>query len=446
MRLFAASLVIALIFVSSGMRLHATAQESTLLDLLPTAEEVGPGFLSVADRTRPLEEQATGFADAGEAARLLAGWAWQENAYQRFESAALSPAGYPLAAVEISLTRFASAQAAADAMAYFLQDRTAVLGQREAPAQTLIGDEARAVTGPVNGAADDTLYVRSGPLLLRVSVAAAEGAPAPSAEEIARGIIGRAGGASPPIVMMQPAGALPETLPLDDAACFGVAAEGELDNEQIATLLAAGAGALPAIAALGWQDGVYRQFACDPPPGRAGWVDVSVHRFRDAAAAADAVAAFAASRGRGLGLAQAPASALGDRARRPRRSRRQRHGVHPLSEPRPTPLRRHRRRAGRRSPRRRRGDRHSAAHAGHRCAGHDACRPYADALHPRRGATPHSHGCTGADGDVRATAPDVDPRRHPHRHADGNPPPPPSPPARRCPRPPRGRYRRRRRG
>ena len=187
-----------------------------------------------------------------------------------------------------------------------------MLGQREAPSQSPIGDEARAVTGPVNGAADDTLYVRSGQLLLRVSVASAEGTQAPSAEEIARGIIDRAAGTSTPVTLMQPAAALPRTLPLDDAACFGVAAEGELNGEQIAIRLAAGAGALPAIEALGWQGGAFRQFACDPPPGRAGWVDVSVHRFRDAAAAADAVAAFAASRGRGLGLAPAPASALGE--------------------------------------------------------------------------------------------------------------------------------------
>jgi hypothetical protein len=64
--------------------------------------------------------------------------------------------------------------------------------------------------------------------------------------------------------------------------------------------------------ALGWQGGVYRQFTCKPPAGRVGWVDISVHRFPDAASAAEAVAYFAASRADSMDLQTIPPPTIGD--------------------------------------------------------------------------------------------------------------------------------------
>jgi hypothetical protein len=64
--------------------------------------------------------------------------------------------------------------------------------------------------------------------------------------------------------------------------------------------------------ALGWQGGVYRQFTCKPPAGRVGWVDISVHRFPDAASANEAVAYFAASRADSMDLQTVPAPTIGD--------------------------------------------------------------------------------------------------------------------------------------
>jgi hypothetical protein len=57
---------------------------------------------------------------------------------------------------------------------------------------------------------------------------------------------------------------------------------------------------------------VYRQFACKPPAGRVGWVDISVHRFPDAAAAAEAVTYFAASRADSMDLQPVPPPTLGE--------------------------------------------------------------------------------------------------------------------------------------
>src|ERR671910_1119824 len=314
------SIVALLLLVGSILpAVTVTAQQSSLLDLLPTAADVGPSFVVVDDRTRTLAEQATGFANADEAARLLAGWDWQENVFQVFQTAESTSSGAPLATLDISLTRFANAEGAALALPYFLSDRAAVLAQHEVKSQNLtpqlIGDETHVLSGPVEGGDDVTLYVRTGALLLRLSLTTTSGAPAIAAEAIAQGIVDRATTQSPvsTITVMQPAAVpLLDTLPLDHAACFSVAGEGEMDVPAVVERLATGADASADLQALGWQGGVYRQFTCKPPAGRVGWVDISVHRFPDAATAAEAVTYFAASRADSMDLQSVPAPTVGD--------------------------------------------------------------------------------------------------------------------------------------
>ena len=236
-----------------------------------------------------------------------------------------------------------------------------MLGQREAPQAQRVGDETRALSGPVDGGEDITFYVRSGPLLLRISATSAtnSGLSMASPEQIARAILEPTSTPGQTVELAQPADALPVALPLADAANFRVEGEGAVDGPALAERLAAGNDAADALTALGWQGGTFRQFASDPPPGGTGRVDLSLYRFADAGAAADAVAFFANSRARG-----ASASGQGDRDRRcPRRHRRprgQRHGVHALPEPRLIPLRHHRRGARRQPASRRRADRHGA--------------------------------------------------------------------------------------
>ncbi|MDF2758597.1 MAG: hypothetical protein K0S99_1229 [Thermomicrobiales bacterium] len=313
------SIVSLLLLISSIPAVTVTAQQSSLRDLLPSAAEVGPTFVVIDNHTRTLAEQASGFANADEAARLLAGWDWQENVFQVFQTAESTPAGAPLATLDISLTRFANTEGAALALPYFLRDRAAVLAQHEVKSQNLtsrtIGDETRVLSGPVEGGDDTTLYVRTGALLLRLSLTTALGAPAVSLEQVAQGIVDRATAQSPSstlTVMQSAAEPLLDTLPLDHAACFSVEGEGALDVPAVVERLATSADASGELQALGWQGGIYRQFTCKPPAGRVGWVDISVHRFPDAASAAEAVTYFAASRADSMDLQSAPAPAIGD--------------------------------------------------------------------------------------------------------------------------------------
>ncbi len=317
-RFMSIAAVLLLLLVGSIPAVRVTAQDASLLALLPTAEEIGQTWVVLDDRVRTLDEQAAGFANPDEAARLLAGWDWQENVFKVFQATAVTPAGAPVATVDISLTRFANAEGASRAMPYFLQDRAAVLGQREAsnpPDLPPIGDEMRFVTGDVEGGNDTTLYVRSGPLLLRISATTIPGGPAMAPHEIAMGIIERAAGQSPSVTVVPQAGGFlfsSETLPLDNAECFRIAGEGELDPPAVAERLATGSTVSATLADLGWEGGTFRQFTCDPPPGRAGWIDMSVHRFLDPAAAVEAVSMFAASRARGMDLQPVKVNALGD--------------------------------------------------------------------------------------------------------------------------------------
>lgn len=306
------------ILLASGLAAATvTAQDPSLRDLLPAAEEIGPAFVVVDDRARSLDEQAAGFADAGEAAGRLAGWRWQENAFKVFQASALTAEGAPAATLDISLTRFASAEDASQAMAYFLADRAAVLGQTEAPAPGAIGDEARAVSGVLdNGAADFTLYVRSGLLLLRISATSLAGSPHAAPEQIARGILDRAGGTWQPATTMQTSGGLlPEALPVDRAGCVPVEDAEALDVAAFSERYDGLPEAAATLAAMGWREGGYRQFGCAAPPrDGVGWVTLGVLRFADAAAAAEAAAVFAKSRAQVTRLRPAPASALGESA------------------------------------------------------------------------------------------------------------------------------------
>jgi hypothetical protein len=313
------SIVALLLLIDSVPAVTVSAQDRSLRDLLPTAADLGPAFVVIDDRTRTLAEQATGFANADEAARLRAGWEWQENVFRVIQKVESTPTGAPSATLDISLTRFANAEGAALALPYFLSDRAAALAQYEVKSQNLtprsIGDEARVLSGPVDGGDDTTLYVRTGALLLRLSLTSTSMVPALSLEEIARGIVARATGQSPAgaVTVMQPATApLLETLPLDHAACFSVADEGAMDVPAVVERLATDTGASSTLQALGWQGGIYRQFTCKPPAGRVGWVDISVHRFPDAGSAAEAVTYFASSRAESMDLQPVPAPSIGD--------------------------------------------------------------------------------------------------------------------------------------
>ena len=131
------SIVALLLLIGSVPAVTVTAQERSLLDLLPTAADLGPTFVVVDNRPRTLAEQATGFANADEAARQLAGWEWQENVFRVFQNVESTPTGAPRRRSTSVSPASRTPRARLLALPYFLSDRAAVLAQGEVKSQNL---------------------------------------------------------------------------------------------------------------------------------------------------------------------------------------------------------------------------------------------------------------------------------------------------------------------
>jgi predicted metalloprotease len=108
---------------------------------------------------------------------------------------------------------------------------------------------------------------------------------------------------------------LPDVLPLNHAACFGIVDDGTLNFEQLLGRFSGVPDAATRLQSWEWQTSAFRQFGCDgPPEGEAGWIDISAHRFGDSLAAQEAVDYFAAVRAEGGPLFPVAPPEIGDHA------------------------------------------------------------------------------------------------------------------------------------
>jgi hypothetical protein len=106
-----------------------------------------------------------------------------------------------------------------------------------------------------------------------------------------------------------------DVLPLAHAACFRVDREGEFDREDMLDRLADIPNAGQLLDSWAWSGGTYRFFACDEPPaGRAGWIEIHVHAFGDAASAQAAADVFADARAEAVNLAHVAPPDIGEHA------------------------------------------------------------------------------------------------------------------------------------
>jgi hypothetical protein len=114
----------------------------------------------------------------------------------------------------------------------------------------------------------------------------------------------------PPIVVW-----LPTVLPLPHASCFRIEDDGDLTFAQLLGRFDNSADAAGRLQSWGWQASAFRTFACDGPPrGEAGWIEIDLHLFADAASAQEAVDYFATVRAAGTTLLPGSPPAIGDHA------------------------------------------------------------------------------------------------------------------------------------
>ena len=167
---------------SGGATLPRPALALTTLLPATLALPRGQPFRLDEAGARTLDDLAAGFPDPAEAARLLRDWGWQENAYRDFASD--NPPRDAAGWAELSLHRFASVDAAAEALPYFVQGRMAGTALRPIDLG-LFGDQSAALAGPAFNGAEVTIYARRGNTLIRATAIAPSGDPTADAIELA---------------------------------------------------------------------------------------------------------------------------------------------------------------------------------------------------------------------------------------------------------------------
>jgi hypothetical protein len=290
-------------------------QNRSLLDLMPGLPEDGSTIVVANEGERSCDEYAAIFFDPDEAQRLLADWGCRDNAFRAFAEAQPSDAGAPGAYLQVGVTRFESANGAAAALPYVVQNLRPAGAHRELPMASAIGDESRQFVAEVEGGIDLTLLVRSGPVLIGISTLLTDGASGFDPVQVAEGIIQRWQTPPPGSGMTVPrwdVAPLLDAVPPHLPGCLRLTTEEPLDFDTLVTRFPGVPDAAARLGESGWRTGAHRSYACDPPPATGiNWLDMSVHGFADEASAAAAVPFFSYARTVGTQLVAAPAMRLG---------------------------------------------------------------------------------------------------------------------------------------
>jgi hypothetical protein len=135
-----------------------------LFDTLPHAAALPPGLDLTEEHARSGGAIAATFPNVAEAERRFQDWGWRESAARVFTGR--TPSG--TTRVEVSVYRWENQEAAAEALPYFLEGRAVGLGLSETASPPTRADEARAISGPVEGGQEATVYLRRGRDLFRI--------------------------------------------------------------------------------------------------------------------------------------------------------------------------------------------------------------------------------------------------------------------------------------
>lgn len=136
-----------------------------LFDAIPQVPQLLPGLDLSEEHARSGGTIAATFPDEDEAGRLFQEWGWRESAARVFTGESANGTSR----VEISIFRFDSPFAAAEALPYFLDGRATALGLTEVPTGAARADEARAIVGAVAEGQEATAYIRRGRDLYRIT-------------------------------------------------------------------------------------------------------------------------------------------------------------------------------------------------------------------------------------------------------------------------------------
>lgn len=251
-------------------------------------------FRTDGDGSFTFDQMVGRLGDSVDARRRMEVWGWQSSIYRQFgcDQPPLGHAGW----IEVTLHRFATDLAARQAADYFAEQRIAGtwLTYAEPPA---IGDYVTAVTGPATNGDEYTLYMSVGQTLARITGVSPSGVPVEDVMVVARSVIeggGTGGGVPPQETIFTPAvpaaAYLPDSPAVNHVECFSTYDRGEYAYQDILDALSPQKLNRAQSDSLGWTDGAYAVFICDQTPfGRASYLDVTIHQFRDDSAARQAL-------------------------------------------------------------------------------------------------------------------------------------------------------------
>jgi predicted metalloprotease len=264
------------------------------------------------DRNLTFDEIAGRLGGTADARMRLQEWGWQASAGRTFacDGPPYGAAGW----VDIGVHLFSSPASAQQAVDYYAALRAEGTNLTNA-APPFVGDYSAALAGPTTNGTEFTLYASRGPLLIRVTGVSPTVSPFANVEAVTQSILTTGASPSMPETFPLISTFLPQTLPLDHAACFETRADQILTFDEISRRFANAGDASTRLRGWGWQTGAYREFTCDAPPeGEAGWIDVSVHRFADAMSAQQALDYFADARVSAMNIGRTSAPDVGDLA------------------------------------------------------------------------------------------------------------------------------------
>ena len=161
-----------------------SAQTLPLLDFLPTQAEVPEGLVLADEAERSKADVVAALGGTEEAAQLLEDWGWSGNAFRDFivaEGAAV-PGGTTF--LNVSVHRFADAEAAANALIFFSDQVIFTQGLQEVEPPA-IGESARLLMGAPDGVPLAVLYAQDGPIMYRIGASTSSDEGDPSAEVLA---------------------------------------------------------------------------------------------------------------------------------------------------------------------------------------------------------------------------------------------------------------------
>lgn len=155
------------LYVGLSIQGSAAASAAGLADLLPIEADVPSDLMMTDDLQRTLDEVAVNYGDPADIERRFTRWGWDGNVARRFTGSGESSG---LTSVYVSLHRFGSADATAQALDYSFSDQVATTEATEFRVSSSLRERVRALT--TNPAARDevTIYAQQGTVLIRVTV------------------------------------------------------------------------------------------------------------------------------------------------------------------------------------------------------------------------------------------------------------------------------------